>query len=169
VRLGDLADPAVVATERARLEEQGRLEAGALEYPEFLKLKVLEKRTPEQQARFDQLALIYDPPASAEKIDEAQARRDRGEEVSLDDAIMLDAAYRASIPRDRSDRRFQRQTMKLSDRVFRRVVLVRPRRVHQRRPASRRVVHSARARSPGREDPEPSPPPDVVRRGAVAK
>ena len=74
VRLSDLANPAVVAAELARLEEQERLAAGIHEYPEFLKLSTVEERTPKQQTRFEELSAIYNPPASAEKIDEAQRR-----------------------------------------------------------------------------------------------
>ena len=53
----DLVDPTAVESTLAWLEEQERLVAGIREYPEFLALSVLETRTPEQQARFDKLAV----------------------------------------------------------------------------------------------------------------
>ena len=156
MRLDELADPAAVEKLGAWLAEQERLEAGAVEYPEFLRLSVLEERTPEQEASYQELRATYDPAAPPEQVDDAQARRDRGEEVSLDDAIMLDAAYRASKPRNSEDWRYQRGRS-LAARVFRG-----PTRVHHRlslhrgstsRRSSRRTVRLAANSPPGRPRP----------------
>jgi hypothetical protein len=160
MRLSDLADPSAVAAMPAWLDEQERLEAGVRDYPRFLKLSTQDERTAGEEAEYQKLRATYDPPATPEQIDEAQASRDRGNHLSFDDAVMLDAAYRASIPRNRRDGRFIRspQGRKLSARVFRQARTydrALPRRA-PRAQTRRRTVRTSRG-SPREDDPEPSP------------
>jgi hypothetical protein len=172
MQLRDLADPAAVERVRAWVAEQERLEAMIVEHPEYQRLHILAERTPEQQKRYLELGAKHGfdgAGATPERMDEAQARRDRDEQVSLDEAVMLDAAYRASIPRNRQDWRFMRspQGRKLSARVFRQARTydrALPRRA-PRAQTRRRTVRTSRG-SPRREDPEPHP--DVASRSAVA-
>jgi hypothetical protein len=124
------------------------------DYAEYLRLHTRgAERTDDQENRYRELGArapygFDGADLTPETVEAAEEKRDRGE-MSMADTIALDAAYRGSKPRDRSERRWMRGRS-LVQRLFLRRRAPAMRAAPRHRPRTSRVARRLRARAPAR-------------------